>query len=551
MTDKIQNYKIEKINIYKIKEGEKREMKTKDSRAGITLIALVISIIVILILGGVSIAMLMGDNSLLGRAQSTIYENEFAEARDNVGLAYNAAYADYLSEYYAKGKTGVTKTIIEYALEKIVDEPGKYTVEKPDAITETGNQKTATVTVRSFSDKNKTRQFTITEDLISNTANKASLVWENSPTVTPPTIVVDESSVKITKEDGSAITKGEVPANTKLKINFTASVEGGTVTISPSVEHTTTPEEMTAKKVTFTISGNVPGKTVEPLTYTVDLKDVYENTDLDVAKVKRKATSLYGSEVRGYTCEGTGVDKWRIFYADGEDVDEDDRHIYLIADDYLAVNDAPKGKNGTAVYKNSSDYKLSFNDVYKDYTGSAWILQNSRASKWLNKYFNYTDGEGNTPNKISTNPNIRAVAFMMDTSANVWGKWANNNLAEYAIGGPTLEMYVNSYKDTHPSSNISCSVTGTNGYSYSNASTLSSTDNCSIYIKSGTNKASAMWLASPSSNGNDSIVNAYCTGNLFYGRYYGNNTGLRPLVCLKSNVQLEKIEDGVYKIKTE
>ena len=84
---------------------------------------------------------------------------------------------------------------------------------------------------------------------------------------------------------------------------------------------------------------------------------------------------------------------------------------------------------------------MSFDNVYKDYSGSSWILENSKAKKWLNKYFNYTADNGTTyPNKTSENKNIRAVAFMMDTSDGVWGKWANSNFAEYAIGGPTLEM---------------------------------------------------------------------------------------------------------------
>ena len=39
----------------------------KNNKKGITLIALVITIIVLLILAGVSISMLTGDNSLLGK----------------------------------------------------------------------------------------------------------------------------------------------------------------------------------------------------------------------------------------------------------------------------------------------------------------------------------------------------------------------------------------------------------------------------------------------------------------------------------------------------
>ena len=55
---------------------------------GITLIALVITIIVLLILAGVSIAMLTGDNSLLGNAQRTGPYNDIGAAKDEIGLGY-------------------------------------------------------------------------------------------------------------------------------------------------------------------------------------------------------------------------------------------------------------------------------------------------------------------------------------------------------------------------------------------------------------------------------------------------------------------------------
>ena len=77
---------------------------------GITLIALVITIIVLLILAGVSIAMLAGNNSILGRAQSTVYMNEIGEGKDFVALAWNAAYTEYLNKYYTNTLGSATLT---------------------------------------------------------------------------------------------------------------------------------------------------------------------------------------------------------------------------------------------------------------------------------------------------------------------------------------------------------------------------------------------------------------------------------------------------------
>ncbi len=56
---------------------------------GITLIALVITIIVLLILAGVSIAMLTGDNGILTQANNTKIEQSHGAVREGIALAYN------------------------------------------------------------------------------------------------------------------------------------------------------------------------------------------------------------------------------------------------------------------------------------------------------------------------------------------------------------------------------------------------------------------------------------------------------------------------------
>lgn len=56
---------------------------------GITLIALVITIIVLLILAGVSIAMLTGSNGVLTKATTAKSETAVAEIREQVTLAMN------------------------------------------------------------------------------------------------------------------------------------------------------------------------------------------------------------------------------------------------------------------------------------------------------------------------------------------------------------------------------------------------------------------------------------------------------------------------------
>ena len=53
---------------------------------GITLIALVITIIVLLILAGTSIAMLIGENGIISQAQKASEQTEIAEAKEQAKM---------------------------------------------------------------------------------------------------------------------------------------------------------------------------------------------------------------------------------------------------------------------------------------------------------------------------------------------------------------------------------------------------------------------------------------------------------------------------------
>ena len=65
---------------------------------GITLIALVITIIVLLILAGVSIAMLTGQNGILTQANSSKIASTKAESVEKINLALNAMKSEIYSQ---------------------------------------------------------------------------------------------------------------------------------------------------------------------------------------------------------------------------------------------------------------------------------------------------------------------------------------------------------------------------------------------------------------------------------------------------------------------
>ena len=258
----------------------------------------------------------------------------------------------------------------------------------------------------------------------------------------------------------------------------------------------------------------------------------------DIAKLPQ---SYYGIEVKGYEAPHEGVNKWRIFYAD-------ENNVYLIADDSITGENAPNGQKETAITQNNSKYELSFNNVYKDYSGASWISENSKGAKWLSQFL----GSYGT----STDINIRSVAYMMDT--NVWSGYYAEPDAEYAMGGPTLEMFCESYKDTHPSRYLECGNVNSNGYDVRfngdswgfSAYGLIENDFNSIYNMPDYSKNYGVWLASPSSGSDRYLMNAtdasvsYSVYDYFYADSTTIDLGLRPIVCLKSSIQFKIEEDG-------
>ena len=66
---------------------------------GITLVSLVITIIVMLILAGVSLSMVMGDSSVLDQATQAVDETERSTVKDEIALAVGAVQTAYYGQY--------------------------------------------------------------------------------------------------------------------------------------------------------------------------------------------------------------------------------------------------------------------------------------------------------------------------------------------------------------------------------------------------------------------------------------------------------------------
>lgn len=87
-------------------------MKNQKSQSGITLIALVITIIVLLILASITVTYLVSDNGILGSTNQAKYSTTAGQVKDNI----TAAQGGLQIEFYNPDKTDAEK---DYAGDKV------------------------------------------------------------------------------------------------------------------------------------------------------------------------------------------------------------------------------------------------------------------------------------------------------------------------------------------------------------------------------------------------------------------------------------------------
>ena len=87
-------------------------MKMQKNERGITLVALVVTIVVLLILAGVTIMYVMSDNGIFGKAQDAGVQSNGAAVREAVFLSVSGLYAEvYTNDAEAAMKAAFEKSI--------------------------------------------------------------------------------------------------------------------------------------------------------------------------------------------------------------------------------------------------------------------------------------------------------------------------------------------------------------------------------------------------------------------------------------------------------
>lgn len=127
------------------------------NQKGITLIALVVTIVVLLILAGTSIAMLTGENGIITRAQNSNYANTEGEVRDKIELAYGSVNTEVRVKIATEMKYDASSdTNIDAFVSMIEDE-----LEIPDS----GENKTGYTVEANKTSSPKTIKITYTDSI--------------------------------------------------------------------------------------------------------------------------------------------------------------------------------------------------------------------------------------------------------------------------------------------------------------------------------------------------------------------------------------------------
>ena len=197
-----------------------------NNKKGITLIALVVTVVVLIILAGVSINAVLGDNGIIKKANQAASVTKEAEVKE----AINRTILEfYLTDDY--------ETLEDFLKAKVTE--GKI-----DSVTKNAD---GTLTV-------KKGEYSVT---VENKTNSSGGSSSGGETQTPEITIGEAKVVANSDGTGSAITDAaSVYLGNTLYITFSHSITGGTTTVDKTIPYAVTKNGT----YTFTVTGTVNGK---------------------------------------------------------------------------------------------------------------------------------------------------------------------------------------------------------------------------------------------------------------------------------------------------
>ena len=533
------------------KEKDFNKIKFKESEKGITLIALVITIIVLLILAAVSIAMLTGENGILSKASTAKEKHLIAQYEEELNLCIMEMQTDELGtltmpklieklpQYIQASQPGEQ---CEWNTAQTSEEPTgtykgyefKVDKNKKAQITgkATGIMISCSVEPSGYTNQNVTATIKITcnegiqsikqiepkEEPIPASGTEKTIVKENiGENTTFKYEVIDSKGNK----DKDAPTSCTITANVNDDgvIEVTATAEDAESGIGKYEYYVTDSNNKTTKYDTNKIEDLASGtysvyviaydkagnsKQSDPVN---NLKVSVIMKDITAEMVAEHPETYYGLKVTNYESKN-GQNDWRIFYSDGT-------HMFLITGDYVDLSVANRLNSNTGMTKQGSKYIVNWSSA----PSSLQTVEETVKTRFM--------ATGYTLN--SSKNNSKCVSTLLNASN--WESYKDNNeMAEYAIGGSTIEMWMASWNElcdkkyNKSSDKLYCNKTSEYGYYVGTSSNPTSTTisskvmsakdgyNNSLYyphhesVSDGDENCSGYWLASPSVLDNDFVL---------------------------------------------
>ena len=574
------------------KEKDFNKIKLKESEKGITLIALVITIIVLLILAVVSIAMLTGENGILSKASNAKKKHLIAQYEEELNLCITEMQTDELG-------TLTMQKLIENLPQYIqTEQPGEQyewktdqTAEEPTGIYKgyefyvdknkkahitgkaTGIMISCSVEPSGYTNQNVTATIKITcnegiqsikqtkpteEEAITTSGTEKTIVKENiGENTTFEYEVIDSKGNKDTKV--AQVTN--IDKDDPTSCTITAEVKDGAIEVTAIAEdagsgiekyeyYLTDSNNKTTQYNTNKIENLASGTySVYVIAYdkagnskqsnTVEnLKISRTYTDITAQMVADHPETYYGLKVTNYESKN-GQNDWRIFYSDGT-------HIFLITGDYVDLSVANRLSSNTGMTKIGTKYRANWSSA----PSNLQTVGDTVKTRFMATRYTLNSSKANS----------KCVSTLLNASN--WESYKDNNeMAEYAVGGSTIEMWMDSWNKRYPSDKLYCNNTNADGYyvgtsskpksTYINSSVMNQKEgykNSTLYyprksgVSDGDNNCNYYWLASPSANRGDYVLNVNCGGYVGGNDYYGAYVGARPVVSLNSGIKVNATE---------
>ncbi|MCI8273576.1 MAG: hypothetical protein HFJ55_05800 [Clostridia bacterium] len=487
-------------------------MKIRKER-GITLIALVITIIVLLILAATSIAMLTGENGIISQAQNAKNNSKKAEIEEKIKLAVIASKINEEgtidlsrldTELKGAGITNIEKNGPEGGLPWIVEEGGvKYEITEEGEVIEKKENEKGGITLNKSQLKllkGKSERLIATKKQ----GTSGDIEWSSSNT-----------TVATVDNQGNVTAKGNVGDTAKITVKIgNYSDECEVIIVSEVTGISADPIEVSVGETKEIVVKTTPAQNVEDMTYSYssgDTSKVTVNTKGNVKGVETTTSpvnvTITGTNSEGETFAGTCQVTVKVNIKENpsaEDIAKNPEIYYgKIVKNYTT---------GDATYRiffvdKENKYGDGINTIYlkADYTSNKTTSLNTSyvTSKTKVKEMNPDWAKNRRNNESGWDTNEKAAAWLCDPEdgSDIGRPWSNNydgSKANYVIGSPSVEMFIDSYNSV-PHTSVGNNVLGAKyratkapGYVYT------------------VNNGSEVYLTSPDTVDYEGYGNMYC-----------------------------------------